>query len=320
MIRQAIYYHNDVDGVMSAAAYLLGTKHNERTVTLKPARSKYRSSFLNYRPDFDEIVVLDYAYSKFADVWIDHHRVSELSLGDNCEVHYNPMSKSSFEIVSNLFGVGIGWVERVNKHDSADYSDFSEVFESLDPVNVMRSYLEQPHGDMIYNHVVLTLVQNNLDVERALMALEIDCVEVLERDRKKISETLGNLVIFDNIGVVVAEEPCMPPRYSEFYEYPQLNFCLRYTCSRGGKYSVRISANPLNNTGVSIIDIVRELELKSFGGHPGIVGGVIKESEEPEFTRKICEALNGKVRGGSGGSNRTNGDGEDSGLSDGGDE
>ena len=164
------------------------------------------------------------------------------------------------------------------------------------------------------------LMQNNLDVERALMALEIDCVEVLERDRKKISETLGNLVIFDNIGVVVAEEPCMPPRYSEFYEYPQLNFCLRYTCSRGGKYSVRISANPLNNTGVSIIDIVRELELKSFGGHPGIVGGVIKESEEPEFTRKICEALNGKVRGGSGGSNRTNGDGEDSGLSDGGDE
>lgn len=320
MIRQAIYYHNDVDGVMSAAAYLLGTKHKERTVILKPARSKYRSSFLTFRPDYDEIVVLDYAYNQFADVWIDHHKVSDLTIGDRCEVHYNPHAKSAFEIVSDIFGVGLKWVPQVNKHDSADYSDFAEVFESLEPANVLRSYLEQPHGDMIYNHVVMTLVQNNLDIERALIALEINGIEVLERDNKKISETLGNLVISENIGIVVAEEHCMPPRYSEFYEYPHLNFCIRFTCAKGGKYSVRISANPINYTGVSIIDIVRELELKSFGGHDGIVGGIIKESEEPEFTRKICEALNGKVRSGSIGSDRTDGDGEDSRLSLGGDE
>ncbi len=287
--RSVLYYHNDLDGVMSAAGYLIGTS---TSAALRPARSKYRQSLLQTRPEgFTKVIVLDYAFSKFADLWIDHHRYEKFKWSEGAEVHFNPNAKSSFEIVCQLYGVGdLDIISEVNKHDSAEYDDFNYVFRSLDSSNVLRAYIEQATSDLVLNNLVRELVNNGLDMAAAISNLEIDGAEVLNKDLEKIDRCLELFSMVNGVGVLFVEENDAPPRYAEYFKFPDMKYCVKYTRT-GSKYTVRLSTNPIMDSDVSMSDVLIASNVANAGGHYAIAGGVISAADEPEVTVSIIKHL-----------------------------
>jgi len=288
-MKQVVFYHNDLDGVMCAAGYLIGTG---TSAVLRPARSKYRQSLVAERPEgFDRVVVLDFAYSKHADLWIDHHRYEKFKWNDGVEVHFNPHAKSAFEIVSQIYNVGEEYVGDVNLHDSAAYTDFDYVFCSLDPSNVLRTYIEQCTSDSQINMLVLSLVNNKLNMAQSIVDLEIDGGAILKADRDKVDARLSEgFSMVNGVGVLFVEENAPIPRYAEYYRNPEMQYCIKYTES-GGRLTIRLSRNPLIESNLSMTEVLIGAGVGNAGGHASISGGSIRSMEEPEITTNIIVGL-----------------------------
>ena len=303
-----IFFHDDIDGIISAALYLYYNK--EAQARLYPVSSTMRgerfASFFNQiiKGRGGKKIILDYEYNENADLWIDHHFDSDFGdfIVSGKKIEYNSKSLSAAKLVEIHFSkeesdLHSDLLNDVDIIDSCGYKSIDQVFKDVKPIMVLRAYLEQISPNettyMIYCRIVEIINMCNLDIDDAIYRLRISSyyVKELEKNAMKIK---NSMVLSEKISIVNQKNIHQFPRYAEFLVSPDIKYSIR-TMNIGNNY-LKISIgynrwhkekNQFNLGKIRNFDLV-----KQWGGHYNIGSGVILESNINEFIDITSKMLN----------------------------
>jgi len=288
-----IVFHNDVDGIMSAA--LLRQYETEyRESCIYPAASTQRGGqvkkFFNSIPAGDKVAIVDFEYNGLATLWIDHHFNTDLgpSPVKTDRIFYDPAAKSAVELVMERCGASYfqeDTVKMCNMIDSAAYPDVNFIFESDHPLMILRAYLETAFpSDMMFCRIVEMITTCECDVAKSLVLMRIDdgSVKDIRSTAKKIDK---HIVQFGACSVVNQTRQNQFPRYSEYFVRPRIEYAIRISLSGPHQKYIQIGHNQWSgkqNT-INLGEFMRGLSYIRGGGHFNIAAGVMKNEDEQKF-------------------------------------
>ena len=300
MIKKHVFFHNDIDGIFSAAIYCYYTRLFEgnnyvlHSVNSSSRGGKFGSAVSQVEGD---VYVFDFQRYKKAKLWIDHHQDPEVGNAPvlNENICYDISAKSAADLVvrylSSEHNLAIDdnlsrLINSINMIDGAMYPDVKYIFTDRSPIMIFRAYLETAFpNDHVFCRCVETLVSCNLDIAKALSVLNIDssCVDKIE-SVARIAKT--HLTIFSNISIIRQKYPYQHPRYAEYYLSPNIMYGIRVTNENSSDYSINISFNrwcgKKNSVNIGAYCFGHKL-LKRGGGHYHVGGGVIDKSNLESF-------------------------------------
>lgn len=295
-----IVFHNDVDGVVSAALFQCacpGDRFNYTDSILYPVQSTMRGNIkkiIDRVSKEDSLAIVDFESDPRADIWIDHHFSPDLGMTKikNDKIFYDPAAKSAAQLIYDAYYRGtaseneiLSTIDMVNTIDSALYPDVKFIFESDHPLMILRAYLETAFpSDMMYCRIVEMLVSTGFNVATALKRTRIDyeSVENIKNIAKKI---LKDMVVFSGCSVVNQTRQNQYPRYAEYFVKPELEYAIRITISGPHQKYIQIGhsqwCGKCNTKNLG--EFMRNLSYVKGGGHFNVAAGVIKNEDEQKF-------------------------------------
>jgi len=311
-MKKIIFYHNDIDGVISAAALIRLKKFNLDNIVLRPVKSSERGMFdsivKNARSAYDYIASVDYAFSPGLDFWCDHHHSPELGdmniSGDHMIHDVTSKSAASLLISKMLREIPDTFFkkkyikllkelsENIDMIDSCGYDNVDYFFESKAPhMTIMRKILIDSND---INSVVEAVLKCDFNLKKVVKVLKADPSYYL----RKQNENSNSGGFLDRGGMTVhiaAEEKYTPTRYTEFYTYPDIFFSVRVVVNDDDETcTVRVSKNPWNKKSTESINLSTIFKgmypLRSWGGHRDVSGGMITKNHLADFL-KISERM-----------------------------
>jgi len=302
-----VFFHNDVDGIMSAALFLCYQVNREfdyRESILYPVQSTMRGGSIQKTidkiPKNESIAILDFEFNPMADIWFDHHFSEQLGPNrvNTGKIFYDSSAKSAVEIIAKEFefkDVG-SIIDMVNMIDSASYPDVKFIFESDHPLMILRAYLETAFpSDMMYARIVEVIMANGCDVEKSLRKMRIDysCVRNIRNLASKISK---DMLVFGKCSVVHQTRQNLFPRYAEYYAKPETQYAMRISLSGPNQKYIQVGHNQWcgkKNT-INLGEFMRKLSYVRGGGHFNVAAGVILNSDEEKFLDDVDVLFNGE--------------------------
>jgi len=301
-----IAFHDDVDGIVSAAVFLKAGFRNP-IYRLYPVSSSMRGK--NFQSlvesmnleEKDELVVLDYEHHPRANIWFDHHYSPDFGQEpvSNKSIRYNPNKLSAASMIIEEYSKSYQFPKSISDSvdmvDSAGYSDPKLIFNDESPIMILRAYLEKiiPH-DMSYCRIVEILNECNLDIDAALYVMKIDksYVKIIRDEAFKAKE---HLVVNNNMSILRQRRPNQFPRYCEYLIIPNIKYCIRLTKVDGQNVYFQIMCNKWHVT-PNEINIGKSLSkikfLNKAGGHFHVGGGVVKEDDVEKLLDELCYLFN----------------------------
>lgn len=301
-----VFFHDDIDGIISAAIYM----HYNKDVKcrLYPVTSTMRGEkFITF---FNQIlkgktgkrVILDYQYHKDVDLWIDHHFNPDFgeAVISSEKFEYNTKSPSAARLVYKKYGSENKYnelIEDVDMIDSCGYSSVNQIFKDTNSIMLINAYLEVASpNDMSICRIVEMINSCDLDIYEAAYLLMINSyyVKELEKNANKIKNAI---VISKKISIVNQKNTNQYPRYSEYLLYPEVKYAIRITNIGNGNLKIGIGYNKWHNekNELNLGKICYPDVTKSWGGHFNIGSGVIHEDNLNSFVDMISKLLNDEV-------------------------
>lgn len=309
-----IFFHNDVDGIVSAALYLNYLK-NKRT-RLYPVSSFMRGErfykFFNQiiKGKDDQKIVLDYQYHNKADIWIDHHFNSEFGecIVNNEKIHYDSKAESAAQLVRNYlisknnnsimslnsYSTLNDLIKDVNMTDSCSYNSIQQVFTDKKPIIILRAYLEQlVPNNMTYCRIVEMIDRCDFDLDEAIYRLRINTYYLKELEKKAL-KIKNNLIISKKISLVNQKGFNRFPRYAEFLVLPNIKYCIRITNvgNNIAEFSVGYNAWHKEKNQFNIGKLIKFDYINEGGGHFNVAGGFMKDIYVERFIDDLSRILN----------------------------
>jgi hypothetical protein len=280
-----IFFHNDIDGIMSAAAFCLATKaFDDNNYVLRPVPSVCRGqAFEKLLNGLDNIYIFDYQYDSRATLWIDHHQNDKI--GDEAimmdKIVYDYRAKSAFDLVCSYvskyhkYEIRKDVIDAVNMIDSADYPSVEYIFSDTSPLMVLRSYLELEFpAEQIFSRLVELIVKTGFDIGLALKIANIDnsCVRRL---RQKAMSMKQYIAVFGKVSVIRPREQLHYPRYAEILSAnAKYNVRIFHESKAEKKISLSFNKWYSEGNGIHLGDYLNKT-CKRGGGHFNIGGGII---------------------------------------------
>ncbi len=328
MPKVAIFYHNDIDGLYSAACYMW--IHKPSQPKLIPVQSAQRVEFdqmvEDHVNDGFRIVILDYAFNESAEFWCDHHYNSDF--GDDTdntpdtyfpEIAQDPVriySRDAKSATALMLGLLTRTVRKdsngvtpyvdvsavmheVNMIDTAGFPDAKFVFENdSDIMTLMR------HTDNVstvteeMNYILNTIVAHNMDTASVNRALKIKAETFIEDSKFKVKtaemfldKVDGTVFLYD-----IADNKRWIPRYTEYYIFPDCKYSVRAHPQMDGDdllFKISVGANPWYKGDGELTDIGCFLSTNEYaisgGGHRGVGGCFIKAEDLFKFKAVILK-------------------------------
>ncbi len=320
--QQMIFFHDDIDGIYTTAMfiYVCTPRDVHRLYPLKTSMrgDKFDSMFRCFSGNYRKIIV-DYQYHSDCDVWIDHHQ-NKSFLGmdakdiieayNNKVILYSPGEKSAARTLYSyldkvnhaLIGdlkdpIKLHQLALVDMIDSAGYPDVNFVFTNTEPIMILRAYLEniKLSVENTYCRMVECIVHHSFDLKKVLFSLNIDDSEIMYL-KKQATRILKKITISKDVGITSCSTMYEYPRYSEYFTNNGLPFSIRIIALGGGRIHCDVSSNPW-------VKIDREFNIGNFlsgldytfsgGGHKGVGGAVLRESDLNRFIDETVSYLNG---------------------------
>lgn len=293
-----VVFHNDVEGIVSAALFL----HNhvrDGAYRLYPLASTTRGPVfqkmiddLKIQPNgFDKenfVAILDFEYHEKADMWVDHH--FNQKFGDciilNDTMSYNPKSKSAARLVHELPSKYKNYptlfITITDMIDSCEYKNIDQIFHDYHPLMAIRAFIEQAFpSSMMLCRIVEMMVSCRFDLLRCNAQLGIGdaSVDQIRNDAHKCEK---EIVLFRSFSLLRQRRVNQFPRYSELYVYPHLKYWIRASQSGNGLLYLQIGFNKFQkaNNAINIRTAIQSC--KQFvigGGHFNVGAGTVKESD-----------------------------------------
>ena len=305
MATNHVFFHNDIDGIISASLYLY--YHKGEKCRLYPVTSEMRGEKFNafftqiVKMKDDKKIILDYQCHLDADLWVDHH--FDPAFGENFIIStkfcYSPKAKSAASIMSFLSMDPIinefsELIKDVDMIDSAGYKSVSQIFKDTSPIMILRAYLESiDPNDMIYCRIVEMIASCNMNIKEAIYLLRINSyyVKDLTRSAMKIK---GSMVISKWVSVTNQRRKNQFPRYAEYLVCPQVKYAIRITNLPNHQVNIDVGYNKwheLKNE-INIGKLIKFDYVKVGGGHFNVGGCIISEDLVNRFIDDISKALN----------------------------
>ena len=311
-----IFFHDDLDGIFSAAIFLhenLSQNYRLYPVTSAMRGKKFKELFLSIKKlEGDRTVVLDYQYIDGVDFWVDHHY--DPQFGDciikNEKMSYDPKAKCAAVLVSQMFEKFISFnsvhdLNMVERIDSADYPTIDYIFNEKDPVMCLRAFLEKclpsTMSPMTYCRIVEVIAHSNMSIQSANSKLGVSsgCVFDLESWARTIKSAM---VICEKISIVDQRRENQYPRYAEYLIRPEIKYCIRITPIGSSLVKVSIGFNPWQtesndvNIGKALSELksIYDIHIMNAGGHFNVGAAVIKDKFLNMFIDLVSQTLYGR--------------------------
>ena len=328
-MKNHILFHDDIDGIVTAAMFVGSIAHENNTIRLQPVKSSMRGDkfetlmhgLISKHPE-DNVVILDYQYHPLCNVWVDHHNGKEflglskeeiVSAYNSKTIIYKKGAKSSARVLYDFFNntnsissrrsvyfydASIGDIlNMTDMIDTASYHDVDFVFNSKHPMMILRAYLEniKLSVDNTYSRIVESVHSNSFNFDNVLFSLGIDDSEIytLRKTAFKISK---RMTINVNVSISYCNTLYEFPRYSEYFVNKDLPFSIRVMNLGGGRTLFDVSMNPWSKHSdeVHIGNFLSSLTYPfSGGGHKGVGGAVVNGSDVDQCINEVTNYLNG---------------------------
>ena len=304
-----VFYHDDIDGIISASLYLHYNKNMQSR--LYPVTSIMRGekfdSFFNQiiKGKDGKKIILDYQYNKQADLWIDHHFNPEFGecIIDNDKMLYDNKSESAASLVYDRFTSKniedetvlmeklLNYVDII---DSCSYTSVRQVFKDYEAIMILRAYLEMTNpNDMTLCRIVEMISDSRMDVDNAIYRLRINSyyIKELEKSALKIK---NSAILAKKIAITYERRVKQFPRYSEFLVFPEIKYNIRIINIGNGNIKFQLGYNPWHTekNAFNLGKISKFNYVINSGGHFNVGAGIIKESDVERFVDDISQILN----------------------------
>jgi len=305
-----VVFHDDIDGIVSAAIYL----HNHvkgSTYRLYPTSSSSRGEKLatmikemNLDDERDVLVILDFENHSRSNLWVDHH--FDVKIGEeevrNSKVIYDPGSKSAARLVQSIpFKLSavakypIAFLDTVDLIDQANYKTVGQIFNDNSPLMILRAYIERVFpSDMMFSRVVEMIAKTHFDFRKTIYQLKLNenILFSLKKEAEKISKYM---IITGNFSTVNQRRINQYPRYSEFFIRPETKYSVRITPTGNGRVYMQIGYNKWSSN-PNEINIGKALSKLSYlirgGGHYGVGGAILNETDVDKLLDDLSIILN----------------------------
>lgn len=303
-----IYFHNDFDGVASAA--LMKEFLEKRGEGIKNyflvdyvkisnkswARKKFRNP----------VVIVDFLYHPQAAFYFDHHQTTFLKKEwqkkfrrDRCH-RFGKNYYSNYHLVvdslekdfnfrpSRYFRELIKWADII---DGARYDSAEQAVKLKEPALQMRDFIRH---NMYKNSVLINLIKilgkqslrqitNRSEIKSFVRNRNKNTISALKFYRK-------NLQIFSRIGFLdLSKEGVIFLRYVPYFLYPQLFYCL-ILLKQKRKFGLMVGFNPWQKI-KNKIDIGEFLRRRYGGGGRTTVGGIANIRNKKRAQRIVEEIV-----------------------------
>ena len=301
-----IFFHNDVDGIISAVLfqlYQVGREFDYKDSILYPVQSTMRGvslqKIIEKIDGNDPIAILDFEFNPRANIWFDHHFSEDLgpSPVSTGKIFYNPSAKSAADIIAGEYKFEKDdIISMTNMIDSASYPDVKFIFESDHPLMILRAYLEMAFpSDMTYSRIVEVIVASGCDVEKSLRKMRIDCSNV-RNICNLASKSSKDMLLFGSCSVVQQTRQNQYPRYSEYYVKPEIEYAIRMSLSGPRQKYIQIGHNQWcgKKNSVNLGEFMRKLPYVKGGGHFNVAAGIIRNEDEDKFLDDVDMQFHGE--------------------------
>lgn len=309
-----IYFHDDVDGIVSAALIL---KHVVRgkPYFLQPVKSSQRGDkfdhiIKNRLYGVEPCIIVDYQHHELADLWIDHHY--NKALGDDAvhtkDMAYDPKAKSAARVIRNMIKksplgqftyIDEDMIRTTDMIDSAGYESIEFIFTSKHPLMMLKSYLEQMTIQLSWSYcrAVEAIVTADFELEdaMAMLGIEPNTVDSLRKSAEGIKKAM---VINGPIAITEMKRLYEYPRYSEYFVRPDMKYAFRIVHLGGDRVQTDVGFNQWGNftNEVHIGKMLGGFDYTiSGGGHHDVGGSIIKADMLEQHVDDITTALNPEV-------------------------
>lgn len=315
MTKNIIVHHNDLDGCVSAAMLVRQIlQKKDETYTLVPVM--YLGNKDHHKRMLDDLIVshfsgpestvknkvfvLDFPWHPMANVWIDHHKTSMSSAPENARKYLLPQLDSAAEAVAiYLSDNDPNYVESVNttwalswtgKIDSAKYESSDEYYNCDNPWLILRLLTDHDKQAHRTARIAELLAHNDMDAQKV-----VDIIggtrKTVEKFQSDIKATEQAIVVNGSVGLIITRHRNDFPRYAEYICRPDINLSIRVT-NLEGKREVRVGKNPwAPKNNIDIGAIMAEVCPGNGGGHPGVGGAIVDESEYHSVIDRILERV-----------------------------
>ena len=288
-----ILFHNDIDGVFSAAIFLERTglmkdmDYSLHGLNTSTRGEKFNTMVGNLK---GPILIFDYQYNDRADLWIDHHQNDRIGPDPilNDKMCYDNRAKSATGLVAKYLEFkNIGFTDRAinlvkaaEMIDSADYPNVEFIFRDKSPAMIMRAFFDYSFpSEMMFCRCVEVITNCGLDLDKAIKVLNVDAsyVDAIEQEASK---TKDKIEIFNNVSVLRQKTAYQHPRYAEHYAVNK-PYNIRISNENHYEFKISISFNKWSGKR-SCIDIGRFCSSnkisKRGGGHYNVGGCVVEKT------------------------------------------
>jgi len=307
-----IFFHDDVDGIISAALVLKYVVDG-RMYTLRPVRSSQRGDKFNKIIEDADLdgndicIIVDYQHHEMANLWIDHHY--NKTLGDKPVIDpnkcYDPKAKSAAKIIyehltynplGRYLPIDPHMINMVDMIDSAGYESVEYIFSCLTPLMILKAHLEQMTItiDSLYCRIVEVICAADFDINEALLTLGIDQSAVAKLRKAALSIEKA-MVINGPVAITEMNRLYAYPRYSEYYVRPDVKYAFRVVHLGGDRVQTDVGFNQWGNftNGVHIGQMLGGFNYTiSGGGHHDVGGSVITKDKLEQHIDDILTILN----------------------------
>ena len=305
-----IVFHDDIDGIISAAIYL----HNnvgDDTYRLYPVASTSRGEKFEamvkamwLKPESDFLVILDYENHRDSSLWIDHHWSKVI--GDepviNSKIIYNPTATSAARLISkhlkanpNVQEYSETFLDMVDVIDHSDYKTINQIFSDTHPLMLLRAYIERSfHSDMMFCRIVEMIANTHFNFRKALYQLRLSKRIIFDL-QKDVERTRKAMVVSGSMSIIRQSRPGKYPRYAEFYINPKVKYSVRLSTISQDKIYFQVGHNKWHEES-NEVDIGRLLSSISYllngGGHYSVGGGIVLNKDTETLLDDLCINLN----------------------------
>lgn len=305
-----IYFHNDFDGVASAAVMLNFLRsRGEEIIKFYPVDYKIKSEWPSIKFKNPAIIV-DFLYHPNATFWFDHHPTTFLkdswrerfknskffhwktNYSSCCHLVIDELKKFyNFQPPSHFKDL-VKWLDVI---DGANYKSAKQAIDKKELALKLAAYADKKSKDKKFIVWLIKFLSNSpIKKFFAVPGIKREIAIILKEEKRALEFYRKNLKLVENCIAYIdlSDKRIMDLNMAPFYFYPKCPYAIMLLSKGEERFHLRVSANPWQRNKLRV-DIGKLLTKYGGGGHKVVGGANFNNKREADTAiKKIIAFLN----------------------------
>lgn len=300
-----IYFHNDFDGIASAAVMLNFLRsRGDQIIKFNPIDFKIKPKWptIEFK---NPAIIVDFLYHPKATFWFDHHPTTFLkddwrkNFKNSQFFHWQVKYSSCCHLVIDklvryynfqpppYFKNLAKWLDII---DGANYKSAKQAIDKKELALQLAAYVDSKSDDKKFIVWLVEFLSNN-SIKKffSIPGVKEDIKLILLKEKAALKFYKENLKIFNDcvVAIDLSQKKIMDLNMAPFYFYPKCLYSLMLLSKGSEKFHLRVGVNPWQRRKTKV-DIGKLMTKYEGGGHR-FVGGANFNSEKQ--AKKVMEEI-----------------------------